>query len=271
MKYAGIRSDHFAGCYDAWHEFFRRVHRCLVDKALHVTSQKQLALHLQTQLHPLPVKTGLAGLGEVDQQNTTVVDESEETVEPLVGKLRKTLSPPTKAIRDRSPAGSLPDFAFGNRAVRCRFPAGFLGELPFPHPYIPAPLHPRVSFHVMFRDDSHLRVPAGKPVTCWVLPRPGSTLHTNVALTIEFLRANEAGVRRVWSSAIIKRGGKGRLPRKPADQQRYPARYSHADVDVQPATQHRTAGRGATGYMRTTTESGVVCGPQAICSGEIDL
>ncbi|KAJ8894052.1 hypothetical protein PR048_006662 [Dryococelus australis] len=45
----------------------------------------------------------------------------------------------------------------------------------FPRPPIPAPLHPRVSLNVMFRDDGHLRVPAGKPITRRVLPRPGST------------------------------------------------------------------------------------------------
>ncbi|KAJ8866667.1 hypothetical protein PR048_032528 [Dryococelus australis] len=41
----------------------------------------------------------------------------------------------------------------------------FLGYSSFPRPCIPAPLHPRASFHVMFRDDGHLWVPAGKPVT----------------------------------------------------------------------------------------------------------
>ncbi|KAJ8879658.1 hypothetical protein PR048_020266 [Dryococelus australis] len=41
----------------------------------------------------------------------------------------------------------------------------FSGYSHSPRPYIPAPLHPRVSFHITFRDDGHLRVPAGKPVT----------------------------------------------------------------------------------------------------------
>ncbi|KAJ8873918.1 hypothetical protein PR048_024754 [Dryococelus australis] len=49
----------------------------------------------------------------------------------------------------------------------------FSGNSSFHRPCIPAPLHPRVSLHVMFRDDGHLRVPAGKPVTRRVLPRPG--------------------------------------------------------------------------------------------------
>ncbi|KAJ8868300.1 hypothetical protein PR048_029816 [Dryococelus australis] len=48
---------------------------------------------------------------------------------------RLELSPPTKASRDQSPAGS-PDFRMGNRAGLCRWPVGFLEDLPFP-----APLH----------------------------------------------------------------------------------------------------------------------------------
>ncbi|KAJ8865928.1 hypothetical protein PR048_033451 [Dryococelus australis] len=41
-------------------------------------------------------------------------------------------SPPTKTIRVKSPAGSLRIFACGNRTGRCRWSAGFLGDLPFP-------------------------------------------------------------------------------------------------------------------------------------------
>ncbi|KAJ8880187.1 hypothetical protein PR048_016653 [Dryococelus australis] len=40
----------------------------------------------------------------------------------------------------------------------------FSGFFSFPRPCIPVPLHPRVSFHVTFRDNMHLLVPAGKPV-----------------------------------------------------------------------------------------------------------
>ncbi|KAJ8882051.1 hypothetical protein PR048_018539 [Dryococelus australis] len=47
---------------------------------------------------------------------------------------RLACSPPTKAIRVQSPAGSHRIFACGNRAVRCRWSAGFLGDLPFPLP-----------------------------------------------------------------------------------------------------------------------------------------
>ncbi|KAJ8881107.1 hypothetical protein PR048_017580 [Dryococelus australis] len=50
----------------------------------------------------------------------------------------------------------------------------FSGYSRFPRHCIPAPLHPRVSLHVVFRDDGHLQVPTGKPVTRRVLPRPGS-------------------------------------------------------------------------------------------------
>ncbi|KAJ8897819.1 hypothetical protein PR048_003172 [Dryococelus australis] len=46
-------------------------------------------------------------------------------------------SHPTKANRARFPARSPPDFARGNRAGRCRWSAGFLGDLPFPPPFHP--------------------------------------------------------------------------------------------------------------------------------------
>ncbi|KAJ8887555.1 hypothetical protein PR048_013771 [Dryococelus australis] len=48
---------------------------------------------------------------------------------------RLACSPPTKAIRVQSPAGSLRIFACGYRAGRCRWSAGFLGDLPFPLPF----------------------------------------------------------------------------------------------------------------------------------------
>ncbi|KAJ8873096.1 hypothetical protein PR048_026712 [Dryococelus australis] len=44
-------------------------------------------------------------------------------------------SPPTKAIRVQSPVGPLRIFGCGNRAGRCRWSAGFLGNLPFPLPF----------------------------------------------------------------------------------------------------------------------------------------
>ncbi|KAJ8874012.1 hypothetical protein PR048_024852 [Dryococelus australis] len=45
---------------------------------------------------------------------------------------RLAYSPSTKAIWVQSPAGSLRIFACGIRAGRCRWSAGFLGDLPFP-------------------------------------------------------------------------------------------------------------------------------------------
>ncbi|KAJ8880282.1 hypothetical protein PR048_016748 [Dryococelus australis] len=77
-------------------------------------------------------------------------------------------------VRVRSSAGSLSDFRVWKSSWT--MPRVFSGYSRFPRPYIPAPLHHRVSFHVMFRDDGHLRVPAGKPVIRRVLPRPGAAL-----------------------------------------------------------------------------------------------
>ncbi|KAJ8870161.1 hypothetical protein PR048_029174 [Dryococelus australis] len=59
------------------------------------------------------------------------------------GAERLAYSPPTKAIRAQSPAGSLRIFACGNRAGRRCWSAGFLGDIPLPRPFIPALLsHP---------------------------------------------------------------------------------------------------------------------------------
>ncbi|KAJ8894218.1 hypothetical protein PR048_006830 [Dryococelus australis] len=48
---------------------------------------------------------------------------------------RLACSPSAKANRIQSPAGSLRDFACRNRAGRCRWSAGFLGDLTFPPPF----------------------------------------------------------------------------------------------------------------------------------------
>ncbi|KAJ8894896.1 hypothetical protein PR048_000203 [Dryococelus australis] len=67
--------------------------------------------------------------------------ESRATVAELL-----PCSPPPRAIRIRSPAGSLRIFACGNRAGRCRCSEGFIGDLPFPPlPFIPALLHTHLS------------------------------------------------------------------------------------------------------------------------------
>ncbi|KAJ8877909.1 hypothetical protein PR048_022368 [Dryococelus australis] len=47
---------------------------------------------------------------------------------------RLACSPPTKANRVQSPAGSLPDFACESRAGRCRWSTGFHGDHEFPPP-----------------------------------------------------------------------------------------------------------------------------------------
>ncbi|KAJ8886141.1 hypothetical protein PR048_012350 [Dryococelus australis] len=48
---------------------------------------------------------------------------------------RLACSPPTKAIRVQSPAGSLRIITSENLAGRCRWSADFLGDLPFPPPF----------------------------------------------------------------------------------------------------------------------------------------
>ncbi|KAJ8882774.1 hypothetical protein PR048_014588 [Dryococelus australis] len=48
---------------------------------------------------------------------------------------RADYSPPTMAYRVRFPTGSPRIFACENRAGRCRWSAGFLGDLPFPPPF----------------------------------------------------------------------------------------------------------------------------------------
>ncbi|KAJ8875153.1 hypothetical protein PR048_023046 [Dryococelus australis] len=59
---------------------------------------------------------------------------------------RSDCSPPTKANRVQSPAGSLLISASGNRAGRCRWSAVFLGSSLFPHAvFIPALLHPHLA------------------------------------------------------------------------------------------------------------------------------
>ncbi|KAJ8894640.1 hypothetical protein PR048_007304 [Dryococelus australis] len=68
------------------------------------------------------------------------------TVGAMVAE-RLACSPPTKEIRVQSPAGSLRIFACVNSAGRCRWSSGYLGDPPFPHPFIPALLHPYLNHH----------------------------------------------------------------------------------------------------------------------------
>ncbi|KAJ8882736.1 hypothetical protein PR048_014549 [Dryococelus australis] len=75
------------------------------------------------------------------KSNNAVILLGEITAPLLRGQKQKWVaerlacSPPTKAIRVQSPAGSLRIFACGNRAGRCRWSTGFLGDLPFPPPF----------------------------------------------------------------------------------------------------------------------------------------
>ncbi|KAJ8882475.1 hypothetical protein PR048_014286 [Dryococelus australis] len=70
-----------------------------------------------------PLKSNLPFLKAVrDKRRATVAE-------------RLACSPPTKAIRAQTPAGSLRIFACGDRAGRCRWSADFLGDLPFPPPF----------------------------------------------------------------------------------------------------------------------------------------
>ncbi|KAJ8873453.1 hypothetical protein PR048_024270 [Dryococelus australis] len=54
---------------------------------------------------------------------------------PAMVAERLACLPPTKSILVQSPGRSLGIFACGNRAGRCRYSAGFLGDLPFPPPF----------------------------------------------------------------------------------------------------------------------------------------
>ncbi|KAJ8872061.1 hypothetical protein PR048_025662 [Dryococelus australis] len=58
-------------------------------------------------------------------------DQTNETRTTMTEQLAR--SPPTKAIRVQSPAGSLRISACGNSAGRCRRSASFLGDTPFHH------------------------------------------------------------------------------------------------------------------------------------------
>ncbi|KAJ8872775.1 hypothetical protein PR048_026391 [Dryococelus australis] len=68
---------------------------------------------------------------------------------------------PTPAIRARYPAGTLPDSRSWESCWMMPLAGGLSRGTPAsPRPCILAPLHPRVSLHIMSGDDGHLRVPA---------------------------------------------------------------------------------------------------------------
>ncbi|KAJ8879914.1 hypothetical protein PR048_020534 [Dryococelus australis] len=90
---------------------------------------RQHARHQRTRLQTHTKQTGdlnarlehVLCMSAPDQAGATVAE-------------RLARSPPTKATRVQSPAGSLRIFACGNRAGRYRSSAGILGDLPFPPP-----------------------------------------------------------------------------------------------------------------------------------------
>ncbi|KAJ8888330.1 hypothetical protein PR048_007817 [Dryococelus australis] len=151
---------------------------------------------------------------------------------------RPTGGPARDAVAKRTSnpcgPGSTPDDAAIERASTlpsailraARLPprrSGFTpGILPFPRPCIPAPLHTRVSFHILSGDDGHLGVPAGTPV---------SREEIRAALYVEILRADEGELRSVWSRAGMQgRGETGETWENPADHRHRPARFPHAKI-----------------------------------------
>ncbi|KAJ8885991.1 hypothetical protein PR048_012197 [Dryococelus australis] len=88
-------------------------------------------------LTPLPAR--LSGLHDGVKKGAmfiyfrTAVGVQEGKIKESVAE-RLACSSPTKAIRVQSSVGSLRIFACGNRAGRCYWSAGFLGDLQFPQP-----------------------------------------------------------------------------------------------------------------------------------------
>ncbi|KAJ8871571.1 hypothetical protein PR048_027897 [Dryococelus australis] len=108
----------FRGCYSPY--YLRRTMG-----VLHQSSSSPITNHVPEFVHMFP----------------------KHAVYSIYGGISVAWSPPTKAIRLQSPAGSLRIFACANPAGRCRWSAGFLEDLPFPPPFIPAllnthPTHP---------------------------------------------------------------------------------------------------------------------------------
>ncbi|KAJ8883138.1 hypothetical protein PR048_014978 [Dryococelus australis] len=102
---------------------------------------------------------------------------------------RLACSPPTKEIRVQSPAGPLRPLACGNRAGRCRWLAGILGDLP-----LPPPLHSGAAPHSPQSPSAALKISMG----VW------STSGMQGFINCDHI--------------ITKGGGNERSPRKPANQ-----------------------------------------------------
>ncbi|KAJ8890028.1 hypothetical protein PR048_009534, partial [Dryococelus australis] len=117
----------------AWWQFSNRRTMCVTYcyKGSHAGAEDRGQQHAPTP--PRCNVKARAGLESVD----TPYHNSRFWGGGVHGVERLAYSPPTKANRVQSPTGSLQIFACGNRAGRCRWSPGFLGDLPFP-----APLHP---------------------------------------------------------------------------------------------------------------------------------
>ncbi|KAJ8866338.1 hypothetical protein PR048_032181 [Dryococelus australis] len=123
-----------------WDELDRRVRA----RQARPKSIAQLVEWLQEEWRRIPVDV-LQTLAESMQSRVAAVGGA--TVAE-----RLACSPPTKAIRVQSPAGSLQIFACENRATRCRWSAGFLGDISFPPPfhYGAAPQSPSPALKKLF-------------------------------------------------------------------------------------------------------------------------
>ncbi|KAJ8888495.1 hypothetical protein PR048_007986 [Dryococelus australis] len=124
-----------------WHGFSERV----LIKASRTEMEFQHALLLPAPLEYLPPRSTNA-LGAIAPLLKAVLplqyrsqSKQYKAVIPVAERL--ACSSPTKAIQVQSPAGSLRIFACGSPAGRCCWSAGFLGDLPFSCPFIPALLH----------------------------------------------------------------------------------------------------------------------------------
>ncbi|KAJ8897461.1 hypothetical protein PR048_002807 [Dryococelus australis] len=116
---------------------------------------------------------------------------------------RLARSPPTKAKRVQSPAGSLRIFACRNRTGRCRWSAGFLGDLPFPRPSF---RRCSILTSITLIGSQGLAVKSHQNLfthsAYWWSGEIWVTRNTKV------LRADEGEVRWIWSSARILGRGK---------------------------------------------------------------
>ncbi|KAJ8874933.1 hypothetical protein PR048_022823 [Dryococelus australis] len=117
-------------------------------------------------------RTRVSGNTEANTTDIAVVQNIGSSLQPclqcpvILGTAVKQWlgrSPTTTVIRAQYPSGSLPEFSVWESCWTMPLAGEFSRGTP------------RVSFYVMSGDDGLLRVPAGKPVTRRVLPRPEFT------------------------------------------------------------------------------------------------